>query len=97
MLLSSASISDPDATQPILASLPCTGRSRVHGDSRMTMVNYSSLVYTKVHPLPSSDHYRIPTATCIDAIQNPMSSVRSHMHVPKTLRGKCLSPGNNIK
>ena len=59
----SVSIENPDASRPIPSSPPCTGRSHVHGDSRMVMIDSRSLVYTKVHPPPPSDQYRITTGT----------------------------------
>ena len=43
---------DPDATETILVSLPCTGRSHMHGDSRMAVIIFRSLVYTKIYPPP---------------------------------------------
>ena len=64
----------------------------MHGNSRMAIIKSRSLVYTKVQP-PPNDQYRIPTDTCIDNTQNPMSTIRSCIHVPKTLRGTSQPPG----
>ena len=63
LLLFSVSMENPYASRPIPSSPPCTGRSHMHGDSRMAMIDSRSLVYTKVHPPPPSDQYRITTGT----------------------------------
>ena len=63
LLLFSVSNGCPDASRPIPSSPPCTGRSHVHGDSRMVMIDSRPLVYTKVHPPLPSDQYRITTGT----------------------------------
>ena len=52
LLLFSVSIGYPDASRPIPSSPLCTGRSHMHGNSRMAMIDSRSLVYTKVHPPP---------------------------------------------
>ena len=61
--------------KPIPMSPPCSGRSHVHGNSRMTMINCRSLVYRKVHPPLPSDWCRIPTGICMHNKQNPMSTI----------------------
>ena len=86
LLLPFVSIGYPDATQSIPLSPLFTGRSHAHGDLRMVVINSRSLVYTQVHPLPSSDHYRIPQGTCIDSTQNPVATIRFCRHVPETLK-----------
>ena len=62
-----------------------TGRSHVHGDSRVAMINSRSLVY--VHPPTTpSDEYRITTGTYMYNKQNPMSTIGSCMHPkPKSI------------
>ena len=54
-------------------SPPCTGRSHMHGDSRMGIINSRSLVYTKFHPPAPSDQYRITTGTST-AYKTPLHS-----------------------
>ena len=54
----------------------------MHGDSGMVKTNSRSLVYTVIHP-PFPQQLVQDTSRETNATKNPMSNIRSCMHVPK--------------
>ena len=87
------SIDNSDAFIPTHTNLPYTGRSHMHGDSRVVMTYSRSLVYTKVHsppPVASTKYQQAHTQN----IQNPIPTQLGgcYMHMPKP-QEKYQSPG----
>ena len=82
--------------RPTHTILPYTGRSHMHGDSRLVMINSRSLVYTSP-PASPSDLYRITTDTYMYNKQNPMSILRFYMHVPKLKEVPITRKNNGYK
>ena len=72
-------IDNPAVIQSYPYKSSMTGRSHIHGCSKVVMINSRSLVYTSP-PTTPSDQYRITTGTYMYNKQNPMSTIGSCMH-----------------